>query len=143
MLKLDDEEVLIDRDEPVGEDKESKPAAATDSSSTEPDSTEDNKEEAALGSVPTLTRKNTPMPGKGEALDVMADVAAHMNYDDDDEEGEGAKPEAAKTQGAAEGEAVGTEEEKKAEDSTTNNEPESEETKTSAEDEVTVGDGAA
>ena len=141
---MDDEEVLIDRDEPVGEDKESKPAAATDSSSAEPDSTEDNKEEeAALGSVPTLTRKNTPMPGKGEALDVMADVAAHMNYDDDDEEGEGAKPEAAKTQGAAEGEAVGTEEEKKAVDSTTNNEPESEETKTSAEDEVTVGGGAA
>ena len=78
------------------------------------------------------------MPGKGEALDVMADVAAHMNYDDDDEEGE--KPSAGKTEGA---EAAGTEEEKKAEDSATINEPESEETKSPAEKEVTVGDGAA
>ena len=81
------------------------------------------------------------MPGKGEALDVMADVAAHMNYDDDDEIGE--KPSAAKTDDASKSEAAGTEEEKKAEDSATINEPESEETKSQAEKKVTVGDGAA
>ena len=141
MLKLDDEEVLIDKDEPADEDKESKPAAATETASSEPEQSEENKDEAELGRVPTLTRKNTPMPGKGEALDVMADVAAHMNYDDDDEIGE--KPSAAKTDDASKSEAAGTEEEKKTEDSTTINEPESEETKSPAEKEVTVGDGAA
>ena len=141
MLKLDDEEVLIDKIELVDEDKESKPAAATETASSEPEQSEENKDEAELGRVPTLTRKNTPMPGKGEALDVMADVAAHMNYDDDDEEGE--KPSAAKTDDASKSEAAGTEEEKKTEDSTTINEPESEETKSPAEKEVTVGDGAA
>ena len=141
MLKLDDEEVLIDKDEPADEDKESKPAAATETASSEPEQSEENKDEAELGRVPTLTRKNTPMPGKGEALDVMADVAAHMNYDDDDEIGE--KPSAAKTDDASKSEAARTEEEKKTEDSTTINEPESEETKSPAEKEVTVGDGAA
>ena len=142
MLKLDDEEVLIDKIELVDEDKESKPAAATETASSEPEQSEENKDEAELGRVPTLTRKNTPMPGKGEALDVMADVAAHMNYyDDDDEIGE--KPSAAKTDDASKSEAAGTEEEKKTEDSTTINEPESEETKSPAEKEVTVGDGAA
>ena len=141
MLKLDDEEVLIDKDEPADEDKESKPAAATETASSEPEQSEENKDEAELGRVPTLTRKNTPMPGKGEALDVMADVAAHMNYDDDDEIGE--KPSAAKTDDASKSEAAGTEEEKKTEDSTTINEPESEETKSPADKEVTVGDGAA
>ena len=152
LMRLDDEEVLIDRDDADMDDNKGSEPAATDTANENAaaDSTaaaqEEDKKDEDPGEVPTLQRKNTPMPGKDDAQAMLDDVAAHMNYDDDeDETSAAAQPE----QDKPKDEAAGSNEEKKEDEAAANNEPESEETKTPAtegenkKEEVAVEEGAA